>query len=728
MSNKRAALLICILLTIAVFAVFWRTLGHGFVNYDDDAYVAENLHVRTGLTLPNVEWALSAMRASNWHPVTWISHMLDCALYGTKPRGHHLTNLLLHLANVLLLFGLLRRMTGSTWRSGFVAALFAVHPLHVESVAWIAERKDLLGALFWLLAMWAYARYAERPSPVRYLAVAVAFFLGLMSKPMIVTLPFVLLLLDYWPLGRFNSQLSTSNAPSTVHHAPGTSLGTLVREKIPLFLMSVAGCAVTYTAQNAGMTVGSLDRLPFGERIANAAVAYVAYIGKMVYPTRLSVFYPHPKDMLPVVYVIGAWLALAVVTFAVLRLRNRPYLFVGWLWFLGTLVPVIGLMQVGWQSMADRYTYMPLVGLFMMIAWATGPPSPVVGRGRRFAGRTASPTGVCNTLKGAGGESSSGHTKPTTHGRVYSSTALIAVAIVLLVALGITACHQVSYWRDSTTLFTRALDVTRNNPVAENNLAMALAVQGKTDAAIVHHHRALEIEPEWADAHYNLGSTLFLAGRTDEAIREFRAALRIYPGYARALNNLGAALMDQGKALEAEGCFMKALEINPDYPRAYMNLGTALSEQGRMKEAMAAYRMAVQLDPTMPDAHHNLAITLLQTGRRTSAIAECREALRLKPDWSDAENNLAYMLSTKPGATTNEIDEAVRRAESACRSTNYRNPNYLDTLTTAYSHAGRYQDAAVTARKAAEIARASGRPDLAKRLSALARMYESQPR
>ncbi len=708
MSGRRAAILICVLLTVMVLAVFWRTLGNGFTNYDDDAYVTDNLHVRTGLTLPNIEWALSAMYESNWHPVTWISHMLDCMLYGRNPRGHHATNLVLHLANVLLLFGLLRRMTGSDWRSGFVAALFAVHPLHVESVAWIAERKDLLSALFWLLTTWAYVRYTERPSPVRYLLVAVLFLLGMMSKPMIVTLPFVLLLLDYWPLRRSHqssviSDQSDQARPSTQHPAPWH----LIREKVPLFLMSAAGCAVTYSAQSTGMTVGSLERLPFGERIANAAIAYVAYIGKMFYPTRLSVFYPHPKDSLPLVYVIGAWLVLACVTYGVLRLRSRPYLLVGWLWFLGMLVPVIGLVQVGWQAMADRYTYLPLIGLFMMIAWGI----PDVQRMVKWSdGQMVESSPPINH-------------QPSTINH-FPTLAVVAVAVVAI--LGTSAFHQAGYWKDSTTLFTHALEATRDNPVAENNLAMALAAQHKTDEAIVHHRRAIQIEPDWADAHYNLACTLLFAGRAKEAIPEFREALSSYPSYAQALNNLGAAYTGLGRSSDAVACFMQALEIKPDYPSVYLNLGNVLSDQGKMNEAMAAYRMASELDPTMPDAHHNLAIILLQMSRRDLAIKECRRALQLRPDWPDAQNNLAYMLSTKPGASYQETSEAVRFAESACRSMGYRNLNHLDTLITAYARDGRPRDAASTARKAEALARSEGLSAAAKRFSALARMYGAE--
>ena len=687
MSKKRADLLVYLLLTVAVLAVFLPTLGHDFVNYDDDAYVTENPHVVTGLTLGSIEWAFAAMYECNWHPVTWLSHMLDCTLFHLRPMGHHLTNLLIHLASTLLLFAVLRRMTKSLWPSAFVAMLFGVHPLHVESVAWVSQRKDLLCAFFWILTMWAYARYAERPSPVRYLLVVSTFALGLMSKPMIVTLPFVLLLLDYWPLGRFASKSQKSWGP-------------LILEKVPLFALSAASCVVTYLAQAEGLAVGPLDQLPMGKRIANAAIAYVVYMGKMVYPTRLAVFYPHPGTTLPTWHVLGSGLLLLVITVGVLLMRTRPYLLVGWLWYLGTLIPAIGIVQVGWQAMADRYTYMPLVGLFIMVSWG-------------IAGR------VGERENGGMGASES----PTLPFSL--SPILLTLACAATVLLAISARHQVRCWKNSMTLFEHALEVTKRNPVAENNLAIAFASQGKTDEAIVHHRRALQIKPDWADAHFNLGNTLLAAGRTDEAILEFRKTLEIFPRYAQALNNLGAALMEKGEVKEAGRCFMETIRIRPDHVRAYMNLGTALSELGKWNQAIASFRTARELRPEMPETHHNLAITLAEVGRRDEAIAECREALRLRPNWSEAENSLAWMLATQERPSASDSDEAIRLAESACRATRYKNLVFLDTLIRAYASAERFADAARAARQAAEVAKAAGRADDAKRLSATSRLYES---
>lgn len=676
MSSRRTELLIYALLTAAVLAVFWQTLGHDFTNYDDVAYVTENSHVRTGLTIPNIEWALAAMHASNWHPITWMSHMLDCTLHGANPRGHHATNLLFHLANTLLLFGLLKRLTGCRWRSAFVAALFAVHPLHVESVAWVAERKDVLSAFFWMLTIWAYVRYTERRDAGRYMLVVLAFTLGLMSKPMLVTLPITLLLLDYWPLGRFGK---------------GISPVTAIREKIPLLMLSAASCAVTFAAQREGSAVGRLDQLPLGERTANAASAYITYIIKMAYPTRLAVFYPHPEGKLPMLCVAGAWMLLAGITFVAVRLRNKPYVLFGWLWYLITLVPVIGLVQVGWQAMADRYTYMPLVGLFIAITWGI---SESLGDWASRSGRSR-------------------------------SIPLSAVSLAVVVALGVAAWRQAGYWKNSITLFTHALQVTGNNVVAENNLAMALQSEGKTGEAIAHYRTAIRMKPGWEDAHYNLARTFLASGHKDEAIAEFRKALRIYPGDAEALNNLGAALMLKGRVAEAVSLFSEATRLQPDHVRAYMNLGAALSVQGKLPEAAANYRAAVSLDPTIPDAHQNLAITLVRIGDREGAIAEFRAALRLKPNWPDAQNDLAWMLATKPSADQSDYAEAVGLAESACGATHHRELRYLDTLITAYARAGRYADAVQTARQAEELARVTGRTALRKKFAATAQLYGS---
>ena len=464
--RQRPALILGIAITLLTLALYWRVQGHGFLHYDDYQYVVDNPHVRHGLTRQGVLWALTSGYASNWHPLTWLSHMLDCELYGLNPQGHHLNNLLLHIANALLLFRLLLRMTGALWRSAFVAALFALHPLHVESVAWVAERKDVLSTLFWMLTLGAYLRYRERPTGTRYLATLFLFALGLAAKPMLVTLPFVLLLLDCWPLGRMPSP---------------RSLLPLVREKAPFFVLAALSSVITFWVQSHwGAVVLSI---PLKERLANALVSYVGYGAKMLWPVNLACFYPHPLDGLPLWQAAGALLLLAGVTVAVVRAGRRlPYLAVGWLWYLGTLVPVIGLVQVGAQAMADRYTYVPLIGLFVMLSWGAG----------SLAAKGPLP-----------------------------KIATAALSAALLAALLPLTWSQISHWKDSETLFAHALEVTDRNLLAHNNLGNALARQGRLEEAEFHLVEALRLRPDYAAAQNNLGILRLRQGRFEEAAGHF---------------------------------------------------------------------------------------------------------------------------------------------------------------------------------------------------------------
>ncbi len=382
----RREILICLFLVLATLTVYWQVGNYEFVNFDDDKYIIENFHVQKGLTRDSVIWAFTATHVSNWHPLTWLSHMLDFQLYGLNPSGHHLTNVFFHLVNTLLLFLVLKLMTGALWRSGLVAALFAVHPLHVESVVWVAERKDVLSTLFWMLTLWAYLGYTKRPGVKRYLVILLAFALGLMAKPMLVTLPFVLLLLDYWPLKRIELGqsaigLPAASQPSTIANKPGAQAFRLLLEKTPMFVLAAVSSVVTFIVQKSGGAVGALETYPFKIRMANALLSYVIYLKKMIWPQNLAVFYPHPGQSLPMWQAAGAGLLLVVVSIAVIRAGRRyPYLPVGWLWYVGTLVPVIGLVQVGDQAMADRYTYVSLIGLFIVVAWGV----PDVARSWRY--------------------------------------------------------------------------------------------------------------------------------------------------------------------------------------------------------------------------------------------------------------------------------------------------------------------------------------------------------
>jgi Flp pilus assembly protein TadD len=612
------------LLALVTIALYWPATSYDFVNYDDNVYVLDNAHVTGGLTLENARWAFRSGYAANWHPVTWLSHMLDCQLFGLAPRGHHLTNVLLHALNAMLIFALLQQMTGATWRSLSVAALFAVHPLRVESVAWVAERKDVLSGCFGLLALIAYARYAEvqslkskvqSPPPasrithhvsrftfhvsrrpphaaIFYLLSLGLFALGLMSKPMLVTWPFVLLLLDYWPLERFQRR----------------SAGRLVTEKIPFFVLAVVASVVTFMVQQRGGAVMAAETLPLSVRGGNALISCCRYLGKLFRPTDLAVFYPHPGSWpLESVLLAGGLIAgLSVLLFV--KRRGYPFLLMGWLWYLGTLVPVIGLIQVGDQSMADRYSYLPLIGVLVLAVW-----------------------GVCELTRGW-------------HYPVFALPVAGSMAIVLCMAL---TRQQLGYWKDSETLFRHALAVTEKNQVALNNLGMALARKGQTDEAIRQYQEALRLKPDYAEPHYNLGNLLARAGQIDEAMREYQEAVRLKPDYAAAHNNLGFALARKGQMDQAIRQYQEAIHLKPDYAGAHYNLGFALVRLGQTDEAIRQLQEAVRLKPDYAEAHYSLGNELAKKGQIDEAITHYQEAIRLKPGYTEAQNNLARALGIK---------------------------------------------------------------------------------
>jgi len=523
--------------------------------------------------------------------------------------SHHLTNVLFHIINTLLLFIVLKRMSNALWQSAFVAALFALHPLHVESVAWVAERKDVLSTFFWMLTMWGYVRYVERPGTNRYLLVVLFFILGLMAKPMLVTLPLVLLLLDYWPLKRF--QFGQSGG------------GRLVLEKLPLLALSAVSSVATYFVQQSGGAVEPLSVHPLTVRTANALVSYTVYMGKMIWPFHLAVLYPYPPTF-PWWQVAGACLLLATVSLLAIRaVKRRPYLAMGWLWYVGTIVPVIGLVQVGSQAMADRYTYVPLIGLFIMIVW--GVPE-LVARWR------------------------------------HRKTALSIIAATFLSILTATTLLQVRYWTNSITLFEHALHVTTNNYVAHDNLAFALEKQDRINEAISNYSKALRINPSLASTRNSLAVILAKQGRIDEAISHFSEALRRDPEYAEAYNNLGLAFANQGGTSEAIKHYSAALRINPKYAKAHNNLGVVLADQGRITEAIRHFSDALQIDPEYADAHYNLGITLDEQGRAGEAIRHFSEALRIDPGRAEGHNNLGVALVNQ-GRT----DEAIRHFSEALR-------------------------------------------------------------
>jgi len=502
-------------------------------------------------------------------------------------------------------------MTGALWRSGLVAALFAVHPLHVESVVWVAERKDVLSTLFWMLTLWAYLGYTKRPGVKRYLVILLAFALGLMAKPMLVTLPFVLLLLDYWPLKRIELGqsaigLPAASQPSTIANKPGAQAFRLLLEKTPMFVLAAVSSVVTFIVQKSGGAVGALETYPFKIRMANALLSYVIYLKKMIWPQNLAVFYPHPGQSLPMWQAAGAGLLLVVVSIAVIRAGRRyPYLPVGWLWYVGTLVPVIGLVQVGDQAMADRYTYVSLIGLFIVVAWGV----PDVARSWR-----------------------------------YGKSALALATGSLLVALMVSTSLQLKHWKNSLTLFDHALRVTENNYLAHLNFGAALADQERTEEAITHYHRSLQIAPNYAKAYNNLGLALAQQGKNDEATAHYLKALQLNPDYARAHNNLGVVLTRTGEFEKAIAHYYEALTLEPDWVEVYNNLANAFLTQGKFDQAIFYYSEILRLKPNYAEAHNNMAITLASRGRFLEASVHYSEALRLKPSSAEINNNLAVAL------------------------------------------------------------------------------------
>jgi tetratricopeptide (TPR) repeat protein len=610
---------VCLFLAALVWMVFGQTLGHEFVNYDDDIYVFENPTVIQGLSLAGVGWVFTHIVASNWHPVTMLSHMLDCQIYGLNAGGHHLTNVLLHLTAVILLFLVLREMTGAVWRSAFVAAVFAVHPLRVESVAWVAERKDVLCGVFFMLTLWAYVRHARRPfSSGRYLLLAGLFALGLMSKPMLVTLPLVLLLLDYWPLRRFDNPNHLPEIFSIPRH--------LILEKIPLLVLAAAVCGVALWSQHNVITPN--EYLPLHLRMENAAVSCVVYLQQMFYPAKLAVLYPLPVDSDQILKSIGAVLLLAIVSGGVFAWRKKyPFLLVGWFWYLGMLVPVIGLVQVGLQAHADRYTYLPQIGLYILATWLLAEWFP---RQRML---------------------------------------LVGLAIISIAALAVSARLQTACWKTSESLWTHTLEVTRQNVAAQNNLGNALFQEGQVDEAIAHYQQALAIQPDHAKAHYNLGNALAQKSELDEAISEFQKALAIQPDQAEVLNNLGTALIQNGQVDEAIIQLKKALAIQPDLAGAHNNLGAALFKNGKMDEAISHFQKALALQPGYADAQNNLAriAWLLATSpdpsvrNGTKAVELARQADQL----AGGENPSNAATLAAAYAEAGRFPEAIASAQRA---------------------------------------------------------------
>jgi Flp pilus assembly protein TadD len=692
MSRYRTDALIVVAIVAATLTAYWPLwrnglldhddTAYGFIHYDDGYYVAHNPDVQAGLSANGLRWAFTTTHACNWHPLTWLSLQLDAQLYGLRPWGYHLTNLLLHLANGLLLYGFLRSITGAAGPSGLVAVLFAVHPLHVESVAWVSERKDVLSTFFGLLALWAYVAYAAKPTALRYLPVALAFGLSLLAKPMLVTLPCLLLLLDYWPLGR----LRLKGAPAA---GRSVALGRLVVEKLPLFVLALASCAATLYAQHHGGAVRGLEQLPLSVRVTNALVAYVAYLGKTFWPTRLAFYYPHPGGLWPWWQVIGAVLILAGVSAVALRTARRsPYLLVGWLWFLGTLVPVIGLVQVGGQAMADRYTYVPLIGVFVVVAWA---------------------------LRDAF------HSRPDLRG-------VGVLAVCVLLPACVAACRiQVQCWHDDPGLWGHTWAVTDDNYYAAAALGrLLLRDPSAQDRALHYLNEALRLRPDDLECRVNRSAVLLRRERWEQAEEDARVALRIDPDNVAAHNNLGVINAAQNRPEPAAAEFAAAVRVDPENAEAQHNLGLALEQLGRRRQALDHCREAVRLQPEESRYHRALAYVLDLQGEADEARAQYRESVRLDPTWPEKANGMARSLATDPDPRQRNGPVSVRLARQACAATDGQRPEFLETLAAAYAATGAFDDAVATARKALASAEAQGRHDLTGRIERSLDRYRAE--
>jgi Flp pilus assembly protein TadD len=597
-ARLRGFIVVALVLSVAVLAVYWPVHGYPFVFFDDGEYVYENPFVRRGLTGEAIAWAFRSFYAQNWHPLAWLSHMLDVQLFGVDAGAHHAVNVVIHVANALLVFAVLTRLTALPWRSAIVSALFALHPLRVESVAWISERKDVLSCFFGLLAIWAYARYVARASWARYLAVAALFAASLMAKPMLLTLPFVLLLLDVWPLRRIGP--AEEDASAAARPVPHVSLRTALLEKLPLLALTAASAVVTYHAQNSGGAVVRFPALPLGVRVGNALVSYVRYVSKTVWPQGLCAYYPHPAAGPPAWQVAGAALLLVGVTVATVALAGRArYLAVGWLWFLGALVPVIGLVQVGAQSMADRYTYFPGIGLLVALVW--GAAEHVPSRARRW---------------------------------------VAALGVAATAALAVTAALQVRTWQSSEALFGRALAVTTDNWMAHTILGRSRLQRGDTEGAIREFAEARRIQPGAPAASTNLGTALASGGREPEALAVFQEAVRIDPSYQNGWYNLGVFFVRAARPVDAVAALREATRLDPEDPRAQFQLGLALDQLGRKEEAIGRYREALCISPSSVEAHTALAVGLAGQGKMGEALSHFREAARLEPGNPVVRENL----------------------------------------------------------------------------------------
>jgi protein O-mannosyl-transferase len=738
--QRWGAPVVCILLAVITFMVFWQTKGFDFVNFDDGFYVYHNTTVAGGLSLKGLGWVFTHADGNLYHPLTMLSLMADYQLHKLDAGGYHVTNVLLHAASVILLFLILRQMTGALWRSAFVAAVFAIHPLRAESVAWVSERKDVLSTFFFMLTLGAYVRYARnlksQISNLKFYYAATLFFfaLGLLSKPTVVTLPFVLLLLDYWPLNRFEQNQKPSR---------------LILEKVPLLVLAAGACVMTVLA--AGKEVAAYTQVSMLSRLGNALVSYVVYLRQMVWPGGLAVFYPRPENGYPVWTVALSFLVLALITGGVVAFgRKRRWLLTGWLWYLGMLTPMIGIVQAGAFAHADRFTYLPQIGIYVALAW-------LVAEWR------------------------------------MNRVALGSLMAGVIIALMVCAWKQAAVWRDSETLWTHALACITGNYMANYNLGDDYLEEGKLDEAITNYQATLQIKPDHAEARNNLGNIFFQQGRTDEAISQYQQALQIKPGfelahynlavallqkgrldeaivqfqdvlqsnpgnvdaqynlaaalfkegkideanihyqkvrqirpdYAEGLFNLGNDLREKGNLNEAIAQYEDALRINPDYAPAQINLGSALLQTGKVDEAISHLQRALELDPNYAQAHNNLGNAFEQKGNMSEAIAHYQQAMQMEPNDPWIKNNLAWLLATGAKPSLRDGNKAVELARQAGELVRGENPNILHTLAAAYAEAGQFSEAVETAQRALALAEAQSNSGLGGQLQSELKLYQA---
>jgi protein O-mannosyl-transferase len=668
-------------LMLATLLLYARTISFGFVSYDDNLYITDNARTQQGLTWENVRWAFTTGALSNWHPLTWLSHMLDVQLYNLRAGGHHLSSVLIHAVNALLLYLVLVRLAGLAWPAAGVAVLWAWHPLRVESVAWVSERKDVLSTFFWLAGMLAYVAFVQRRSAGRYLLVLVLLALGLMAKPMVVTFPFAMLLIDVWPMRRLRAELLFR--PST---AVWSAAWPVLREKLPMLGVVIASAVVTYLAQAAGGMVGATETFPLPLRVANAILSYAIYLRMIVAPYGLSFFYPHagsyPGGAIATWQItLAAAVLLSITVASLLLLRRMPWVAVGWFWYLGTLLPVIGLVQVGTQAHADRYTYLPAIGLSIALVWTV--------------------YDLCRQRQ-----------------RALAGALLAAATLVLLVV----TWRQIGFWRDNETLMRRGIAASENNYIAHNNLGSLLHSRGDVDGAIAHYQAALAIRPGFASALMNLGQIYAERGDTQRAIDLLRRALTSDPRHAPSHMSYANLLMDNGQVHQAIEHYRYAIALEPDRPQPRHNLALALASRNEMDEAVAQWRAALRLRPDYADANHALGMAMILRGRTADGIDHLRRALEKEPDRADSLNALAWILATHPNPAFQDGREAVVLARRALEQTNHAIAH--DTLAAALARAREFEQAIAAAQVALARAKADGDIALIRQIEQRIQLYQ----